>query len=73
MATLITINGDTSNAFVAENVTSLLRDTGGDGSYDITVCLGADRRYYAFDLEVDRDTVFDSIVSAIGTVTDILP
>lgn len=73
MANLIVINGDTSQQFVAENVSSLQKRIDGAGNYDIIVSLGADKRYFSFLDETSRDSAFDSISSIIGTITDITP
>ena len=65
MPTPITINGDTSQYFIAENVTSITKSVGMDGSYDMTVYLSSDVRHFVFPDEASLDAAILSLSTTI--------
>lgn len=72
MSTLVSIGGDTSKYFIAELVTSIMKDSD-DDSFDVIVNLGGNRLVFNFPDSTTRDSAFDQIVTQVGTVVDITP
>jgi len=66
MATLITINGNSNLLIVGDNISSIQK-VNKHSSYSIRVCFTEDIQFLSFVTIEDRDSVFDQIVSLIGS------